>query len=93
MDPRFHHEICHDEQTLMEEKKGWVPVMAEMAILLVWCWSIIAGMILTLLMPVMFADSPAKNAAQDEPACVTSQDILRVEAQNVPIIGADAGVA
>lgn len=93
MGPRFHHEIYHDEQTLMEKKKGRVPVMTEMAIVIVWCGAIIAGMILTLLMPVMFADSPAKHVAQDESACVTSQDILHLEVQNVPSIGADAGVA
>lgn len=91
MGPRFHHEIFHDERTLMEERTG--AVMAEMAILIVWCGAIIAGMILTLLMPVMFADSHAKKEAQVEPACVTLQNVLHVEVQNVPSIGADAGVA
>lgn len=67
--------------------------MAEMAILIVWCGAIIAGMILTLLMPVMFADSHVKNEARVEPACVTLQNILHLEVQNVPSIGADAGVA
>jgi hypothetical protein len=57
--------------------------MSDMAILAVWFASIIAGMMLTLLMPVMFADSHVKEAPQDECAHVTSQEILHVEAQNV----------
>lgn len=57
--------------------------MGDMATLAVWFASIIAGMILTLLMPVMFTDSHAKEATQDERAHVTSQEILHVEAQNV----------
>ena len=57
--------------------------MGDTVILVIWFASIIAGMILTLLKPVMFADSYAKEATQDERAHVTSREILHVEAQNV----------
>ena len=57
--------------------------MGDMVILVIWFASIIAGMILTLLMPIMFADSYAKETTQDERTHVTSREILHVEAQNV----------
>lgn len=57
--------------------------MGDMVILVIWFASIIAGMILTLLMPIMFVDSYAKETTQDERVQVTSREILHVEAQNV----------
>lgn len=57
--------------------------MSDMAILAIWFASIIAGMILTLLMPVMFADSYAMEATQDERAHVPSQDNSLMEGENL----------
>lgn len=57
--------------------------MGDMVILVIWFASIIAGMILTLLMPVIFVDSYVKEATQDERAHVASREVLHAEAQNV----------
>ena len=57
--------------------------MSDMATSAVWFASIIAGMMLTLLMPVMFADSHMKEASPDERTHVASQETLHVDAENV----------
>lgn len=47
-------------QTLMKKKKGRDNIMHEVAILAIWFSFTIAGMILTILMPHIFPDSPGK---------------------------------
>ncbi len=63
----------------MEEKKGRVPVMAESAIVVIWFASIIAGMVLTMLMPKIFAESPANEVRQGEAAHAPSLEMLHVK--------------
>lgn len=53
--------------------------MDDMVILEIWCASIIAGMVLTMLMPKIFADSPVDEVRQGKAACVPSEEILHLE--------------
>ena len=57
--------------------------MGDMAISVIWFASIIAGMVLTLLLLVVFSDSYVREATQDERARVPSQDNLPMEAENL----------
>lgn len=56
----------------MEEKKGRVSVMAELAVLAIWFASVIAGMVLTMLMPHIFPDLPAHQTMLDKTAGLSS---------------------
>jgi hypothetical protein len=64
-------------QTLMKKKKGRDNIMHEVAILAIWFSFTIAGMILTILMPHIFPDSPGKNGEQDQLVRVSSEDGLQ----------------
>jgi hypothetical protein len=73
MGPRFIRDFEQRGSLPTSNKSRWDKrkdgmVMGDMAILVIWFASIVAGMILTLLMPVMFADSRVKEATQDERA-------------------------
>jgi hypothetical protein len=60
-----------------EERKGFI--MDGIAILAMWFASVIIGMILTMIMPQLFADTRGNEVYPDKTARTPSQEMLHVE--------------
>ncbi|OQW31581.1 MAG: hypothetical protein A4E19_08185 [Nitrospira sp. SG-bin1] len=61
--------------------------MHEVAVLIVWFALNIAAMILTMLMPHVFADSPGSRKKHDQPVLVLSEDGITEERTAMVPIG------